>query len=166
MEIIPASVIERISYNPATGIFIWISDHKYNPALNGSMAGCESTGYLTIKINGFNFKAHRIAWFIMTGDQPHEIDHINGDALDNRFLNLRNVTHYENTKNHGRIINGSGLPCGVRNTSSGKYQARITADKKVIHLGTFEDIQSAKSAYENAKLKYFKEYSRGYYGNN
>ncbi len=34
MEIIPASVIERISYNPATGIFIWISDHKYNPALN------------------------------------------------------------------------------------------------------------------------------------
>ena len=41
--------------------------------------------------------AHRAAWAIHFGEWPKgEIDHINGDASDNRIINLRVVNRTEN----------------------------------------------------------------------
>ncbi|PTT98159.1 hypothetical protein DBR45_34675 [Pseudomonas sp. HMWF031] len=157
---IPQEVKSRLSYNPSTGEFVWVAENKMHPRLTGKPAGTIRDGYVVIKIGGSAFRGHRIAWYMMTGEQPKIIDHINGITTDNRFENLRNVGFSENAKNHGKEKGPSGLPVGVRILPSGRYQARITCDKKVHYLGTFNSILEAKKALSVAKTNLFGEFAR------
>lgn len=148
---IPDCVKGRIVYDPEKGTFIWKYKNKMHPKLYGKNAGTIRDGYLVIKINGSAFRAHRIALFLMTGEQPAMIDHINGNKSDNRFSNLRACNNMQNTQNHLKKINKSGLPAGVRNNPSGRYSARITVNKKVRAIGTFDTIEEAENAYLDAR---------------
>jgi len=72
------------------------------------------------------------------------IDHINGDALDNRRSNLRVVTHQENLRN---VVAREGKNCpyiGVKK-SRNRFSASITVDGRYHHLGNFG---TAEEAYE------------------
>jgi len=145
-----------LSYSQDSGLFVWIRVSKYHNEKRGKIAGgvCESRGkyYKVIRINRRGYKAHRLAWIYVYGREPKcEIDHINGDSLDNRIINLREANRFQNTQNHSRVVNNSGLPIGVRNTPGGKYQARITANNKLYYLGTFDSIGRAKKAYKEAR---------------
>ena len=160
MKTIPNEARERINYNPDTGAFVWCKENSFHKRLTGRSAGTVRNGYLVIKLSNAQYLAHRIAWFLMTGEQPNIIDHINGDSLDNRFCNIRNVDCSANAKNHGKKINGSGLPCGVRKLPSGKFQARLICDKKLISLGTFNTVQEADKAYKTERANKFKQYDR------
>lgn len=53
-------------------------------------------GYLRGLIFGQSYKAHRVIYKMVHGEEPDEIDHINMDRSDNRLCNLRSVTHREN----------------------------------------------------------------------
>ena len=150
IKIIPDCVKDRLQYDKNTGLFVWAYKNKMHPRLHGKKAGTIREGYLVIKINGSAFRGHRIAWFIMTGEQPEMIDHINGNKSDNRFSNLRACSYLQNTQNHSRKYNGSGLPVGVRKMK-GIYVARITANKVVHYLGTFRSINEASKAYSDAR---------------
>lgn len=165
MKEIPPIVFDRLSYNHETGDFTWIYINKAHPRLFGKKAGavisCKNkTSRLVIKIDGVAFFAHRLAWFLFNKEQPNIIDHINGDSLDNRISNLRNVTTKENAKNHGKKFNKSGLPCGVRLLPSGKFQSRIRCNKKEIVIGTYDLPNLAELAYLSKRSELFKEYSR------
>ena len=101
-----------VFYDPETGIFSWPASLKNQWA--GQSAGTlEKKGYLQITVNGRRFKAHRLAWFYMTGQWPkHQIDHVNGAKADNRFRNLREATNAENKRNaKRRADNTSGYKC-------------------------------------------------------
>ena len=76
-----------LHYNPDTGVFTWIRKPRY--AGSGEQAGSYSTkGYRRVKIGVTSYRAHRLAWFYMTGQWPvDQIDHINGIPDDNRFSN-------------------------------------------------------------------------------
>ena len=64
---------------------------------NGSL---DKDGYLILKIKGRQFKAHRIAWLLYYGRFPEtEIDHINGNKLDNSIENLRLSDRRTNVRN-------------------------------------------------------------------
>lgn len=165
MKEIPECVLDRLTYNHETGAFIWKYFNKKHPRLFGKEAGTvrkSKNGEIrkVIKIDGVAYFAHRLAWFIFYNEQPNVVDHINGNTLDNRICNLRNVSKSENAKNHGKKINKSGLPCGIRLLPSGKYQARVTCDGSVVCLGTFKSSQDAQLAYLNKRNELFKEYSR------
>lgn len=89
------------------------------------------------------------------------IDHINGDKLDNRRVNLRVVTHQRNQVNRKRLskANTSGIR-GVSRTKASSLKpwlAQITVDRKNIYLGIFATLDEAMAARKAAELNYFGE---------
>lgn len=83
--------------------------------------------------------AHQVAWAMQTGAWPaHEVDHEDGDRSNNRFRNLRDVTHAENMKNKRLYKNGNGVIHGVaKHKTRGTWQAYITIDGKRQYIGTY-----------------------------
>lgn len=141
-----------LDYEPMTGIFIWLNPPRNHSEKKGRVAGHTSqAGYVKIKLNGRHYPAHRLAWFYVYGWWPAMIDHMNGDRADNRIVNLKPCTNTENTQNHTRTHGKSGLPVGVRRTNGGQYQARITSNKTVHHLGVFRTKEEAKLAYDKKR---------------
>jgi len=102
-------------------------------------------------------KMHRI---ILSPSDGGHVDHINGDGLDNRRCNLREVTPLQNAMNRQDNSNNTS---GVRGVSWSamvqKWHAQIWINRKRIHLGFHEDINDAGDAYIAASIKYFGEYS-------
>lgn len=104
---------------------------------------------------GGNILFHQMVCIPTEKEKP---DHINRNTLDNRKRNLRLADKSKNAMNSKlRSDNISGHK-GVKRLSSGKYYARITVNKKEIHLGTFGTYEEAVKAREEAEIKYFGEF--------
>jgi hypothetical protein len=144
-------VSEYIAYDPDTGSFTRLKTSGTKKA--GDKVGCINGRYLTINICGKNIRGHRLAWFLTHGRLPTTIDHVNGDGLDNRLCNLREVTQQQNIHNHRKPPrhNTSGY-LGVSYFKAGnKFSAHINLDGKKKHLGYFVDPEVAHQAYLTAK---------------
>lgn len=139
-------VRELLYYDPLTGFFTWRIDRSISVKA-GDCAGCiNSEGYIRIRINGTDYKAHRLAWLHMTGKWPsEEIDHVNLVKHDNRWINLREATPSENSFSGPPKDKLSGLPRGVEIRPNGKFQACIGGNK--FYLGTFDTVEEAAEAY-------------------
>jgi hypothetical protein len=90
-----------------------------------------------------------------------EVDHINGDSLDNRRKNLRICTHSENCQNRKkRLDNTSGFKGVYWSKRSNKWVANIQIKSKRIYLGGFISKIKAAEAYQKANIKYHGKFSR------
>jgi len=155
----PAPFADRVrdllDYAPETGIFTW-KKTMGGTAWAGTVAGApNSAGYSLIKIDGKKYQASRLAWLWVHGSWPENyIDHINGDRLDNRLVNLREATPAQNKHNSGPAKNStSGVKGVFWNSKREKWQARICLGGEVRqHLGYFNNLEDAKTAYEIAEL--------------
>lgn len=91
-------------------------------------------------------------------DPAIEIDHKDGNGLNNTKDNLRTCTKSQNCANRGlRSDNLSGFK-GV-SWAYGKWRTRITVEQKIIHIGRYSDIIEAAEAYNIAAVKYFGEFA-------
>jgi hypothetical protein len=129
----------------------------------GQEAGTEhSRGYRRVMFEGKQWAVHRIIWTMFNGDIPSDmqVDHINGDASDNKIENLRLASNADNCKN--RKVKPSNT--GIRNVSlckaTGKYKVAVQADNKKIHLGHFDDLEFAELVAIEARAKYHGEFAR------
>lgn len=96
----------------------------------------------------------------LKGYDKNEVDHINGNELDNRKQNLRICTHWQNQYNFKKPkTNTTGFK-GVVLLKTGKYVAQISVKRRHIHLGTFSDPFEAHTAYCEASKKYHGEFGR------
>ena len=141
---------ELLAYDPETGSFWWRVSRGNRAA--GSGAASENFRCLSIKINGRNHKAHRLAWLYVHGEWPAGvIDHIDGNWRNNRLANLRDVTQLVNCQNRRTATrnNWAGL-LGVRARKYG-FDARIVVSGKSIYLGGFKTAEEAHTAYLQAK---------------
>ena len=94
-------------------------------------------------------------------DDNREVDHRNGNTLDNRRSNLRVVSRRQKKLNSKtRKDCKSGFKGVTEHKKWGKFQARITVDGKIKSLGYFSTPESAHAAYCNASHIYHGEYGR------
>jgi len=98
----------------------------------------------------------------MRGYWPqNQMDHKDGNGLNNRWSNLRECSRSQNganrqgpQKNNKLGIKGVGL-----HVKSGKYHARIRVHGKQIHLGYYDTSEAAACAYQKAAKKHFGEFA-------
>ena len=105
-----------------------------------------------------SFLMHRV---ITNAPKGTQIDHINGNKLDNRKVNLRICT---NSQNHANTFlrkdNTSGKK-GINWCKQTKsWRARITVNQKEIYLGRFKSLKKASEIYNSAATKYFGEFAK------
>lgn len=90
-----------------------------------------------------------------------QTDHINGDGLDNRRVNLREATHAENMRNRRRQVNNTSGFVGVsRHKQKRKWEARLRVDGKKRHFGYFETAETAAHARDTAARELHGEFAR------
>lgn len=132
------------NYDQETGIFA-----RKNGAPSGSIS---DQGYVRIKIQDKSYQAHRLAWLYVTGNDPvDQIDHIDGDRLNNKFRNLREASRLQNNHNSVSKSYVNDLPRGVAIAHpSGRFKAYIRTDGKQRHLGTFDTPEEASEFYKLA----------------
>ena len=141
----------------------WIAPPKNHPRMLGKRAGSARASrgkyYVRVKVDGGNYALGRLAFLWVNGVWPTgEVDHKNGDSLDNRWNNLREATHTQNAWN--RMDNPArALPMGVRALPGGRFQARITKNKVQHCLGTFDSAEQAKRAYEATRKQAYGDFA-------
>lgn len=98
---------------------------------------------------------------IIKATEGYEVDHINGDTLDNQRNNLRIVTRRQNAQNSKKRKGSLSKYKGVTwNKERNKWQAQIKVDGKQLFLGHFRNEISAAKSYDKAAVKYFGDYAR------
>lgn len=146
----------NLHYDPATGIFTRLTSCS-NRVKVGDVAGSlRRDGYTCITVNKKSYQTHRLAWLYVYGELPtDDIDHINQIKNDNRISNLRYVSHAENLKNASRRNdNTSGFTGVCWDKAICKWRAQIRINRKLVHLGMFNDKFEAICARMSANSKY------------
>ena len=149
---------ELFTYDPLTGELRWAVAKQYKRAA-GDIVGwvnrASGRPNYYVSADGKTFLVHRVIWLFMTGEWPaHEIDHINGDPLDNRWANLRDVPGAINAQNMRTSRKGSRvglLGVYMSKCISHPYVANITINGKKRHLGYFATAEEAHAVYLAAK---------------
>ncbi len=141
-------------YDPDTGILICKQPRVH--LKTGEIIGClQNTGYLSTSIGKKSYLVHRLIWLYVKGYLPEQVDHINHNKLDNRWINLREVSNTENTRNCSISKNSKTKINGVSFMPTlNKYRAYIMVNRKHIHLGVFKTIEEALIARKNADSYY------------
>lgn len=98
---------------------------------------------------------------IMKTPQGFDTDHINGDKLDNRKLNLRICTHSQNLMNQKlNSKNTSGFRGIVWKPKRKKWQVQIKKNQKIYHGGYFKNKLEAVRVYNIKVKELFGEFAR------
>ena len=141
-SIIREELKKEVRYDPDTGLFHWLKRKRGRRMNETACKPHPSLGYRAISLNYYKFHAHRLAFLYMNGWMPQEVDHINRDKSDNRWINLRAA---------GRFLNGINRGArGYRRVSTGWLAVVRVCGKGKISLGTFRTEKEASAAYQGA----------------
>jgi hypothetical protein len=147
-----------LHYDPLTGVFTW-RIKTCRKVVPGAVAGyARPDGYVVIRVNKQRYRASRLAWWFVKGQEPlGDIDHIDGNPQNNSFSNLRDVSTAENIQNqksaHTRNKSGGLLGVSKEHTCR-RWRARICVHGKHILIGRFDTPEEAHQAYVEAKRKH------------
>ena len=106
--------------------------------------------------NGSKVRMHRI---ISNAPSGLEVDHINGNGLDNRKLNIRLCLHKDNGRNLKLQRRNKSGQKGVEKVKN-KWRSSIVVDYRKNHIGYFYTKQEAALAYNNSALKNYGRFAR------
>lgn len=107
-------------------------------------------------VNSVTLRANRVCWAIENGIWPSgHIDHIDGNTLDDRIENLRDVTNLENHRNAKMAkSNTSGFNGVTFCKQTGKWRAVVRVKFKTLCLGRYNKIEDAIAARIAANVRF------------
>ena len=127
--------------------------------------GIDTSGYYTVSLykdkKSHPCNVHRLVakQLLKTVDGKTCVDHIDNNKLNNHIKNLRYATCSENSYNTKiNKCNTSGIKGIYWNKSHKKWHVQITLIKKM-HIGFFDNLEDAKRANEEARLRLHGEYA-------
>lgn len=102
-------------------------------------------------------KMHR---FILKPPKDKQVDHINGDTLDNRKSNLRLCTRFENMANMKKLAKNTSGYKNIEIRKKGVYNVYFNKQNKRIRVGTFYELDIAIQERNKALKKHHGEFAR------
>ena len=111
------------------------------------------------KVGGKNVGIVRMHHFVLPFLFGMEVDHINGNGLDNRRCNLR-LAHHRNNQRNRRPNRGRSLKGAYLDKRSGRWASHLCSNGHLKHLGTFATAEEAARAYDAAASKEYGEFAR------
>lgn len=151
---------EKLRYDPESGQFYWLKTNRAYAWVGRRAGRAAKDGYVKVSIDGTIYKAHRLAWFYMTGKWPREqIDHRDMDRSNNAWENLREATNRQNTFNRRSQSNNSSGLKGVTKKRPGQWFARCGRGP-ASYLGAFDCPAAAHFAYIIGASKIAGEFAR------
>lgn len=127
-------------------------------------SGC--TEYLQKSLfEGAVYVGYRSLHRVITGcPEDQVVDHVNGNGLDNRRVNLRICAQSENIRNrkiHKNNASGfKGVFLDRTSRCERPWRSRITVSGKRINLGRFSSPEEAHAAYCKASLEKHGDFAR------
>lgn len=167
--IILQAIRERYTYNPDTGQVC--KDGKPTgkaKVREGGKIGLAITtndpSYLSVQCH---LLAHCVAWYLTYNVWTSTpIDHINGDAGDNRLSNLRLATDQENNRNVGKRTGwytsrykGVHFKKDIRYAAGGRWRSTIVAGDTVVRSYHRTEEEAAR-AYDVAARRLHGKFAR------
>jgi len=117
-------------------------------------------GYLRGRVNQRLYRVHRLVFLYFHGFMPPQVDHIDGNRMNNKIDNLREATSTQNNQNR-KATSSSGVKGVVWHKQSKKWVASICINRKSVHLGSFLSIEDAAFAANKARQLAHGEFYRG-----
>ena len=159
---------ELLDYDPKSGSLTWKARPESMFATKNAWASWNTKysnkpaftaisthGYRVGKINCVRLRAVRVIYKWMTDIEPEMVDHIDGNRLNDSWVNLRNVSVAENAKNAKKsLANKSGVTGVSWDSARNKWRAVIGHKGKSVKLGSFDCINDAISARKLAEVEY------------
>ena len=152
---------DLLRYDSSTGQLYWRHPRS-------GVSTTRPAGYLhpqrnraQIKIDGATYRLHRVVWAMVTGEDPGglTIDHIDRDASNNRFENLRLATRQQQVQNRAGVgprgLKGVSPSISKRNP----WRVQIQHNRQIIYLGCYATAEEAHAAYQQAASRLFGEFA-------
>ena len=150
IEFTQSNLLDLFNYNPKTGVLTNKYTRHRRAKINQVVGSKNNWGYLQTSINYKLYLVHRIIWVMLYGAKslPREIDHKDGNTVNNKETNIRNGENSVNAINklQTKLV-------GVR-LHKGSYEASIKVKGKLLHLGCFKTQDGAIVARKQTEVKY------------
>lgn len=124
----------------------WLRSPKQSKVKPGDPAftSLSSKGYYNGRFRNRKYSAHRVVFYLHNGYLPEQVDHKDGNRVNNAATNLREATALTNS--HNKVAKGFR-----KHPTTGRYEARIRADGIYRGLGSYNTPAAAHAAYLAAK---------------
>ena len=147
-------LLEVLEFDESISRFRWKEREgrrTFNTRFAGSLAGWVHGGgapglfYRTLRVDGVRYQEHRLVWLYWNGELPKaNLDHLNGDGLDNRLENLRLDADRTNERNMAKnACNTSGYSNVCWHKATQKWWVRVHSKTGDVSGGLFNDIEEA-----------------------
>jgi len=163
MSLSKAELHQLFEYDPS-GVLRWKVKPCKSKKQVGDIAGnLMPNGYWHVGINRRQYYLHRLMWSFFYDEWPKVVDHIDGNPLNNRIENLRNVCQARNAWNaKGHKDSKLGIK-GVYTNPKNKnfpFRAFLSKHGKVVYYEVFKTIEEAATAVQAARAEIYGEFAR------
>lgn len=164
-SLLPLAGLEDVlRYDAETGLLYW-TVHIYRIKKPGDLAGhMNKRGYIEVRYNRKTYQAHRLAWYLHTGEDPGvmQVEHKDNNGTNNKASNLRLATPQENALNRNKRTSAEtsskykGVAWYARHS---KWMAQIRVNGNSTYLGYYDTELEAHRAYCLAALEFHGEFA-------